>query len=140
MSGKITFTIIKPDAVRKGYTESIFDKIQMEGFRIIARKDTLLTREQAEDFYGIHKGQPFFENLVNFMTSGPIIVAALEKSNAVELFRTLIGKTNPQEAAEGTIRRLYGETVSINAIHGSDSDENAQKEVRFFFSENEVSF
>lgn len=140
MSGKITFTIIKPDAVRKNHTEPIFNKIEEAGFKILGRKETQLTREQAEAFYGIHKEQPFFEGLVTFMTSGPIFVAALEKENAVEAFRALIGKTNPQEAAEGTIRRLYGESVSSNAVHGSDSDANAQQEIRFFFTESEVKF
>lgn len=140
MSGKITFTIIKPDAVRKNYTEAMFAKIEEAGFKILCRKDIHLSKEQAERFYGIHKERPFFESLVAFMTSGPIVVAALEKANAVEAFRETIGSTNPEQAAEGTIRKLYGESISFNAIHGSDSDENAKNEVRFFFSEQEVPF
>ena len=140
MSGNITFTIVKPDAVAKNHTEAIFGMIEKAGFKILSRKDTTLTKEQAEDFYGIHKGQPFFAGLVEFMTSGPIVVAALKKENAVEDFRATIGKTNPLEAAEGTIRKIYGEMVSRNAIHGSDSDENAQREIRFFFTPEEVEF
>lgn len=140
MNGNITFTIIKPDAVGKGYTEAMFSKIEEAGFKVLARKNIKLTKEQAEDFYGIHKGQPFFDNLVTFMTSGPIVVAALEKDNAVASFRSTIGSTNPETAAEGTIRKLFGEAISRNAIHGSDSDDNAKREIRFFFSEQEVSF
>lgn len=140
MSGNITFTIVKPDAVAKNHTEAIFGMIEKAGFEILSRKDTTLTKEQAESFYDIHKGQPFFAGLVEFMTSGPIVVAALKKENAVEDFRATIGKTNPLEAAEGTIRKIYGEMVSRNAIHGSDSDENAQREIRFFFSAEEVKF
>lgn len=140
MNGNITFTIVKPNAVEKNHTEAILGMIQKAGFEILNKKSLSLTREQAESFYEIHKGQPFFEGLVEFMTSGPIIVAALRKDNAVEDFRKTIGKTNPQEAAEGTIRRLYGETVSRNAVHGSDSDENARREIRFFFTAEEVAF
>lgn len=140
MNGNITFTIIKPDAVRKGNTEAMFKKVEEAGFKILARKDIQLTKEQAEDFYGVHKGLPFFNSLVEFMTSGPIVVAALQKDNAVEDFRATIGKTNPKEAAEGTIRNLYGESISSNAIHGSDSDENAKREIRFFFTPEEVKF
>ena len=140
MSGNITFTIIKPDAVSKNYTEAIFEKIEKAGFEVLKRKDVCLTKELAENFYEIHKGQPFFAGLVEFMTSGPIVVAALKKGNAVADFRATIGKTNPLEAAEGTIRKVYGEMVSRNAIHGSDSDENAQREIRFFFTPEEVEF
>lgn len=140
MNGNITFTIVKPNAVEKNHTEAILGMIQKAGFEILNKKSLSLTREQAESFYEIHKGQPFFEGLVEFMTSGPIVVAALKKDNAVEDFRKTIGKTNPQEAAEGTIRRLYGETVSRNAVHGSDSDENARREIRFFFTAEEVAF
>lgn len=140
MNGNITFTIVKPNAVEKNHTEAILGMIQKAGFEILNKKSLSLTREQAESFYEIHKGQPFFEGLVEFMTSGPIVVAALKKDNAVEDFRKTIGKTNPLEAAEGTIRRLYGETVSRNAIHGSDSDENARREIRFFFTAEEVAF
>jgi len=140
MNGNVTFTIVKPDAVAKGCTEAIFAIIEKAGFEILCRKEARLTQAQAEDFYAIHKGQYFFPGLVEFMTSGPIVVAALRKENAVESFRAIIGKTDPLEAAEGTIRKLYGEKVSRNAIHGSDSDENAQREIRFFFSPDEVKF
>jgi nucleoside-diphosphate kinase len=140
MSGNITFTIVKPDAVSKNYTEAIFETVEKAGFELLGRKDISLTKEQAEDFYKIHSEQPFFPNLIEFMSSGPIVVAALKKENAVENFRLLIGKTNPVEAAEGTIRKKYGEITSRNAIHGSDSDENAQREIRFFFTEDEVRF
>lgn len=140
MNGNITFTIIKPDAVRKGYTDEMFKKIEDAGFKVLSKKGITLSKEQAEAFYDIHKGQPFFENLIAFMTSGPVVVAALQKNNAVEDFRAAIGKTNPVEAAEGTIRKQYGESTSSNAIHGSDSDENAKREIRFFFSPEEVTF
>ncbi len=140
MSGNITFTIVKPDAVGKNYTDAIFEIVEKAGFTLLGRKDINLTKEQAEDFYDIHRERSFFSALVEFMSSGPIVVAALKKENAVEDFRTLIGKTNPLEAAEGTIRKKYGEITSRNAIHGSDSDENAHREVRFFFTEEEVKF
>lgn len=140
MTGNITFTIVKPDAVRKNNTEQIFEMIKSAGFEVLGRKDVMLTREQAEDFYAIHKGQPFYPGLVDFMTSGPIVVAALKKDSAVDSFRATIGSTNPQQAAEGTIRKAFGESISSNAIHGSDSDENAKREIRFFFDEVEVAF
>lgn len=140
MTGNITFTIVKPDAVRKNNTEQIFEMIKSAGFEVLGRKDVKLTREQAEDFYAVHKGQPFYPGLVDFMTSGPIVVAALKKDSAVDSFRATIGSTNPQQAAEGTIRKAFGESISSNAIHGSDSDENAKREIRFFFDEVEVTF
>jgi nucleoside-diphosphate kinase len=140
MTGNITFTIVKPDAVRKNNTEQIFEMIKSAGFEVLGRKDVMLTREQAEDFYAVHKGQPFYPGLVDFMTSGPIVVAALKKDSAVDSFRATIGSTNPQQAAEGTIRKAFGESISSNAIHGSDSDENAKREIRFFFDEVEVAF
>lgn len=140
MTGNITFTIVKPDAVRKNNTEQIFEMIKSAGFEVLGRKDVMLTREQAEDFYAVHKGQPFYPCLVDFMTSGPIVVAALKKDSAVDSFRATIGSTNPQQAAEGTIRKAFGESISSNAIHGSDSDENAKREIRFFFDEVEVAF
>jgi len=140
MTGNITFTIVKPDAVRKNNTEQIFEMIKSAGFEVLGRKDVMLTREQAEDFYAVHKGQPFYPGLVDFMTSGPIVVAALKKDSAVDSFRATIGSTNPQQAAEGTIRKAFGESISSNAIHGSDSDENAKREIRFFFDEVEVTF
>ena len=134
MSGKITFTMIKPDAVEKAYTGKIIAHITDAGFRIVAMKKTELTKGQAAEFYEVHKARPFFGELVEYMTSGSIIPMILEKDNAVEDFRTLIGATNPAEAAEGTIRKLYAESIEANAIHGSDSDENAKIEGDFFFS------
>jgi len=134
MSGKFTFTMIKPDAVEKAYTGKIIAQITDAGFRIVAMKKTELTKGQAAEFYEVHKARPFFGELVEYMTSGSIIPMILEKDNAVEDFRALIGATNPAEAAEGTIRKLYAESIEANAIHGSDSDENAKIEGDFFFS------
>lgn len=138
MTTNRTFTMIKPDAVEKGYTGPILEKITAAGFKIIAMKLTQLTRRDAEIFYAIHKERPFFNELVTFMTRGPIVAAILEKENAVEAFRTLIGATNPEEAAEGTIRKLYAASVGENAVHGSDSDENAAIESAFHFSGREI--
>ncbi len=132
-----TFTMIKPDAVEKGYIGGILKKINESGFKIIAMKLTKLTKERASEFYKIHEEKPFFNDLIEYMTSGPIVSAVLQKENAVEDFRKLIGSTNPNEAAEGTIRKLYAESISANAIHGSDSNENALIESRFHFDENE---
>jgi nucleoside-diphosphate kinase len=127
--------MIKPDAVSNGYIGAILDKICAGGFRIAALKMTRLTAEKAGRFYEIHRGKPFYEELVSFMSSGHIVAAVLEKENAVEDFRKLIGATNPAQAEEGTIRKLYAESLGRNAIHGSDSDENATLECNFFFSE-----
>lgn len=138
MSGKITFTMIKPDAVKKGHIGNILADINNAGFKILAMKFTQLSKQDAEAFYEIHKERPFFNDLVEFMTSGPIVAAVLEKENAVEDFRNLIGATNPQEAAEGTIRNKYAESIDANAIHGSDSDENALIESKFHFSKREI--
>ena len=138
MKGNRTFTMIKPDAVSKGYTAEILKKISDAGFKIVAMKMTQMSRRDAEQFYAVHKERPFFRELVEFMSSGPIVAAVLEKENAVEDFRTLIGSTNPAEAAEGTIRKLYAESVGKNAIHGSDSDENAAKEIAFHFAGREI--
>ncbi len=129
-----TFTMIKPDATSKGYTGAILDQIIKAGFSIKALKWTKLTTEQAGMFYDIHRERGFFGELVEFMTSGPIVAAILEKENAVEDFRTLIGATNPANAAEGTIRKLYAASIGENAVHGSDSDENATIEGDFLFS------
>jgi nucleoside-diphosphate kinase len=129
-----TFTMIKPDAFGNGHTGAILEKIEKAGFRIIAMKKTKLSEEKAGEFYAIHKERPFFGELVEFMSSGPIVAAILEKANAVEDFRKLIGATNPANAEEGTIRKTYAESVGKNAIHGSDSDANAQIEGSFFFS------
>jgi nucleoside-diphosphate kinase len=129
-----TFTMIKPDAVEKGHIGAILEKINSAGFRIAAMKLTQMTTADAKEFYAIHKDRPFFGELVEYMTRGPIVAAILEKDNAVEDFRTLIGATNPADAAEGTIRKLYAASIGENAIHGSDSDENAAIEGAFHFS------
>lgn len=137
MAGNITLTIIKPGAFRKGYTGPILNMINEAGFRIIAMKLTKLSVKQVEEFYAIHRSKPFFESLVDFMSSGPIIAAILEKNNAVEEYRQLIGATNPEKAEEGTIRNKYAESLQMNAVHGSDSDENAILESDFFFAKSE---
>jgi nucleoside-diphosphate kinase len=129
-----TFTMIKPDAFSKGYSGAIIDKIQKSGFTIVALKLTRLTEEKAGEFYAVHKSRPFYGELVEFMSSGPIIAAILEKDNAVADFRKLIGATDPAKADEGTIRKLFAASLGENAIHGSDSDENAKIEGDFFFS------
>lgn len=134
MSGNITFTMIKPDAVNQGHTGKILDHIIQAGFSIKAMKYLHLTEKQAGLFYEVHKERPFYNDLVHFMTSGPIVAAVLEKQSAVADFRTLIGATDPNKAEEGTIRRLFAKSIEANAIHGSDSDENAQIESAFFFS------
>lgn len=134
MAGNITFTMIKPSAFKSNYTGAILKMINEAGFVIKAMKATQLSKEQAGAFYEVHKGKPFYESLVDFMSSGPIVAAMLEKENAVEDFRTLIGATNPANAAEGTIRKLYAVSLQENAVHGSDSDENANIEADFFFS------
>ncbi|QTN39378.1 nucleoside-diphosphate kinase [Cryomorphaceae bacterium] len=134
MATNRTFTMIKPDAVQNGHIGAILEKINAAGFRIVAMKMTQLSRRDAEQFYAIHSERPFFGELVEYMTSGHIVAAILEKDNAVEDFRTLIGATNPAEAAEGTIRKMYAESIAANAIHGSDSDDNAAIEGYFFFS------
>lgn len=134
MATNRTFTMLKPDAVANGYIGAILEKITSAGFRIVAMKMTQLTKADAEAFYAIHAERPFFGELVEYMTSGPIVSAILEKENAVEDFRTLIGATNPAEAAEGTIRKMYAESISANAVHGSDSDENAAIETAFHFA------
>jgi len=138
MSGNITFTMIKPDAVEKGYIGAILEKINKAGFKIVAMKMTQLSKRDAELFYAVHKERPFFDELVKFMTRGPIVAAVLEKENAVEDFRSFIGSTNPAEAAPGTIRNLYATSIGENAIHGSDSDENALIEASFHFSGREI--
>lgn len=126
--------MIKPDAVANGHTGKIINDIIEGGFSIKAMKYLHLSKEKAEAFYGIHRERPFFNDLVSFMTSGPIVAAVLVKDNAVNDFRTLIGATNPADAAEGTIRNKYAKSIDANAIHGSDSDENAAGEASFFFS------
>lgn len=138
MAGNRTFTMIKPDAVEKNYIGGILKMINEAGFRIVAMKYTQLSKEKAGGFYEVHKERPFYGELVDYMSSGPIVAAILEKDNAVEDFRTLIGATNPAEAAEGTIRKIYAESIAANAVHGSDSDENAKIEGDFHFSAEEV--
>ena len=130
--------MIKPDAVRAGNIGNILAMINQGGFKIVAMKYTRLTRQDAETFYEVHKERPFFGELVEFMTSGPIVAAILEKENAVADFRTLIGATNPAEAAEGTIRKKYATSMGENAVHGSDSDENAKIEGDFHFAGREI--
>lgn len=137
MSNK-TLAIIKPDAVKKKYIGQIITKITESGFKIKAIKMVHLTKSSAEGFYEVHKGRPFYKDLVDFMTSGPCIPITLEKENAVADFRKLIGATDPAEAEKGTIRKLYAANKGENAIHGSDSDENAAIEIRHFFSRNEI--
>jgi nucleoside-diphosphate kinase len=138
MAGNRTFTMIKPGAVGNGFIGPILDKITSAGFKIIALRMTQMTRRESEEFYAVHKEKPFYEELVDFMSSGAIVAAILEKENAVEDFRTLIGSTNPEEAAEGTIRKLYAESLGHNAIHGSDSDENAINECNFHFATKKI--
>lgn len=126
--------MIKPDAMKNGHAGAIIDRIIKEGFRIVALKLTSLSREKAGEFYAVHRERPFYGELVDFMSSGPIIAAILEKDDAVSAFRTLIGATDPSKADEGTIRKLFATSVGENAVHGSDSDENASIEGSFFFS------
>lgn len=135
MATNRTFTIIKPDAVANNYIGPILAKINEAGFRIVAMKYTRLSKENAGKFYEIHRDRPFYNDLISYMSSGPIVAAILEKDNAVENFRKLIGATDPAKAEKGTIRNLYAKSIEANAIHGSDSDDNAQKEGDFFFSQ-----
>lgn len=134
MAGKYTLTMIKPDAVANGHIGGILVKINEAGFRIVAMKQTQLSRKRAEQFYSVHSARPFFNSLIDFMTSGPIVAAILEKENAVDQFRQTIGATDPAKAEEGTIRKLFATNIEKNAVHGSDSDENAAIEGDFFFS------
>lgn len=138
MAGKLTFGMIKPNSTMSNDTGAILSMINENGFKIKAMKMMKLTQEKAEGFYAVHQGKPFFEPLIEFMTSGPIVALLLEKTNAVESFRSLIGNTDPEKAAPGTIRKIFAETLRKNAVHGSDSDENAQIEYRFFFSDLEI--
>ena len=137
MAGNITLTMIKPEAVGKNYIGPILRMINEAGYKIAALKLTKLSSRQAEAFYAVHSERPFYNDLVEFMSSGPIVAAILEKENAVADFRKLIGATNPENAEEGTIRKLYAESLQMNAIHGSDSDGNAQLEADFFFAKSE---
>ena len=134
MATNRTFTMLKPDSLEKGNTGAILEKINASGFKIVAMKQTQMSKRDAETFYAVHSERPFFGDLVEYMTRGPIVAAILEKENAVEDFRTLIGATNPEDAAEGTIRSLFATSISENAVHGSDSDEIAQIDGGFHFS------
>ncbi len=137
MTTNRTFTMIKPDAVANGHAGKILDHIIQAGYKVVALKYTHLSAEKAGEFYAVHSERPFYKDLVDFMSSGPIYAAILEKDNAVEDFRKVIGATNPSEAEAGTIRNLFAKSIDANAIHGSDSDENAAIEGNFFFAENE---
>ncbi|MGB0390225.1 MAG: nucleoside-diphosphate kinase [Salibacteraceae bacterium] len=138
MATNRTFTMIKPEAVEKGFTGAILNKINEGGFRIVAVKKTQLSKSEAGKFYEVHAERPFYGELVDYMSSGPIVAAILEKDNAMADFRTLIGSTDPTEAAEGTLRAQFAESKAKNAVHGSDSDENAQIEGSFFFAGREM--
>ena len=133
-----TFAIIKPDAIKNNYTNLIYDRILKADFKILCSKLIKMTKIEAENFYSIHKGKPFYNELINFMSSGQCMILALEKDNAVEEWRTLIGATNPEDAEEGTIRKDYATNLGENAVHGSDSDENAILEIKFFFTETDL--
>jgi len=137
MASNRTFTMIKPDAVQDNHIGNITQMIEAGGFRIVALKKTRLTAERAGEFYEVHKERPFYSDLVKYMSSGPIVAMILEKENAVADFRKLIGATNPAQAEEGTIRKKYAKSMEANAVHGSDSDENAQIEGDFFFTADE---
>ena len=138
MPSNRTFTMIKPDAIEKGHVGAILNKIIASGFRIVSMKMTQMSLRDAELFYAVHKERPFFGELVAFMSRGPIVAAILEKDNAVDAFRTLIGSTDPNEAEEGTIRKKYAKSKGENAVHGSDSDENAEIEISFHFDNEEI--
>ncbi len=133
-----TFTMLKPDSIEDGYMLPILNKISDSGFKIVALKYKKMSREEAEKFYSIHSEKPFFNDLINFITRGPIVAAVIEKDNAVEDFRKLIGSTDPQEAEEGTIRKIFARSKGENAVHGSDSDENAGIEISFHFDKSEI--
>jgi nucleoside-diphosphate kinase len=138
MAGNRTFTMIKPDAIQNGYMGAIINHIIQAGYKIVALKYTRLSKEEAGKFYEVHKERPFYGELVDYMSSGPIVAAILEKENAVEEFRKTIGATDPTKAEEGTIRKLYAKSIAANAVHGSDSDENAAIEGAFYFSSREI--
>jgi nucleoside-diphosphate kinase len=138
MAGNRTFTMIKPDAIENGHMGAIINHIIKAGFKIVALKYTKLSKDEAGKFYEIHKERPFYGELVTYMSSGPIVAAILEKSNAVEEFRKVIGATDPTKAEEGTIRKLFAKSIAANAVHGSDSDENALIEGSFYFSKREI--
>ena len=136
--GNRTYAMIKPDAIRNGHMGRILDRVLSSGFKILGAKLIRMTKEQAEGFYAVHSDRPFFEELTTFMSSGQCLVMALEKDNAVVAWRETIGATNPAEAAIGTIRKDFAKSLGENAVHGADSDENANIEIRFFFTESEL--
>ena len=138
MAATRTFSIIKPDATRRNLTGAITKTLEDAGLRVVASKRIRMTRDQAEGFYGVHRERPFFNDLCTFMTSGPVVVQVLEGENAVARNREVMGATNPEQAAEGTIRKLFAESVEANSVHGSDSDENAKIEIDFFFKPEEI--
>jgi len=133
-----TFSIIKPDATKRNITGSINELIEKNGLRIIAQKRIKMTNNQAQQFYDIHNDKPFFSDLVEYMTSEPVVVQVLSSDNAVKKYREVMGATNPENALDGTIRKLFALNVQENSVHGSDSDENAEKEIKFFFTEKEI--
>ena len=133
-----TFSIIKPDATRRNLTGAVTKMLEEAGLRVVASKRIQMSREQAEGFYGVHKERPFFNDLVGFMISGPVVVQVLEGEDAVKRNRDVMGATNPADAAEGTIRKAFAESIEANTVHGSDSDENAKIEIEFFFNEDEL--
>ncbi|MCW5730501.1 MAG: nucleoside-diphosphate kinase [Alphaproteobacteria bacterium] len=138
MAKERTFSIVKPDATRRNLTGAIVDRLERAGLRVVAQKRIWLTRAQAEAFYGVHRERPFFNDLCTFMTSGPVVVQVLEGDNAVARNREVMGATNPANAAAGTIRKDFAESIEANSVHGSDSAENARNEIAFFFSECEI--
>lgn len=138
MAANRTFSIIKPDATRRNLTGAVTKMLEEAGLRVVASKRIRMSREQAEQFYGVHRERPFFADLVSFMTSGPVVVQVLEGENAVQRNRDVMGATNPANAAEGTIRKALAESIEANSVHGSDSDENAATEIAFFFTEEEI--
>ncbi|RMF68437.1 MAG: nucleoside-diphosphate kinase [Alphaproteobacteria bacterium] len=133
-----TLSIIKPDATRRNITGEIISMLEKAGLRVVAQKRIRLTRRQAEEFYAVHRERPFFSSLVEFMTSGPVVVQVLEGENAIQRNRDIMGATDPAKAAEGTIRKRFAESIEANSVHGSDSPENAAREIRFFFSDIEI--
>ena len=138
MATERTFSIIKPDATRRNLTGAITSKLEESGLRVVASRRIRMTREQAEGFYGVHRERPFFNDLCSFMTSGPVVVQVLEGENAVARNREVMGATNPEQADEGTIRKLFAESIEANSVHGSDSAENAQIEINYFFKPDEI--
>jgi nucleoside-diphosphate kinase len=138
MAANRTFSIIKPDATRRNLTGAVTAALEEAGLRVVASKRILMSKAQAEGFYAVHSERPFFNDLVAFMTSGPVIVQVLEGENAMQRNRDIMGATNPEQAAEGTIRKLFAESIEANTVHGSDSDENAAIEIAYFFSPEEI--